>query len=536
MKFKTARFLACCVLAVSAWQAATANAEPRWRRPVALAAIEDRLYVANRDSGSVCAIDVPTQRVVAEHPVGTRLSDLAALPSGESLLATDESRHELLLLRIDGHTICVEQRMPVAAYPDSVVAASDGRLATVASLWSRRLSIVAIDEQSDPRSLRTVGQIDLPFAPRLQWLAADGNRLIVADAFGGEIAVVDLATQRLQSRWTIPGHNIRGLALSRDGRELHLVHQLLNPISPTTRSEVFWGGVVSNLFRSLPLERLLNETAMPDNDRPRMIHGSLVPLGGSGNAAGDPAGMLVTRRGQIAVAVAGTGEIAIRPDAFGPFARTPVGQRPTALAVGGPDDRLLFVANTLDDTISVVDLTTSQITTLSLGPTPPLTPRDRGEQLFYDARLSLDGWFSCHSCHPDGHTNGLLNDNFGDNTEGAAKRVPSLLGVSGTGPWAWNGSQPNLLAQIRKSLQTTMRGEEAADQAKRRALSEDEVAALAAFLADLSPPPSIARARQTLDVAAVERGRAVFHARNCQTCHAPPTFTTPDTYDVGLSD
>ena len=51
---------------------------------------------------------------------------------------------------------------------------------------------------------------------------------------------------------------------------------------------------------------------------------------------------------------------------------------------------------------------------------------------------------SCHSCHPDGHTNGLLNDNLGDGNFGAPKRVLSLLGVGQTGPWAWNGGVADL--------------------------------------------------------------------------------------------
>ena len=83
---------------------------------------------------------------------------------------------------------------------------------------------------------------------------------------------------------------------------------------------------------------------------------------------------------------------------------------------------------------------------------------DRGELLFYDARLSHDRWMSCDSCHTDGHTNGLLNDNQGDGSFDAPKRVLSLLGVGDTAPWAWNGSVDDLEAQVRKSVQTTMHG------------------------------------------------------------------------------
>ena len=73
------------------------------------------------------------------------------------------------------------------------------------------------------------------------------------------------------------------------------------------------------------------------------------------------------------------------------------------------------MANTLGDSVSVVDLAKGTVLKeISLGRQSPLGPAERGEQLFYDARLSLEGWFSCHSCHSDGHSNGRLNDNLGD--------------------------------------------------------------------------------------------------------------------------
>ena len=155
---------------------------------------------------------------------------------------------------------------------------------------------------------------------------------------------------------------------------------------------------------------------------------------------------------------------------------------------------------------------------------------DRGEQLFYDARLSLDGWLSCHSCHTDGHANGLLNDNFGDQSFGAPKRVPSLLGAGRTRPWAWNGSQERLSEQIKKSVHVTMQGVESS------LATPDNFAALAAYVRSLPSAPALDEARGNLDPAAVARGRAVFAARECADCHAEPAFTTSATYDVGLSD
>src|SRR5262249_33737013 len=147
--------------------------------------------------------------------------------------------------------------------------------------------------------------------------------------------------------------------------------------------------------------------------------------------------------------------------------------------------------------------------------------------LFHDAKLSFESWYSCQSCHPDGHTNGRLNDNFSDGTFGTPKRVLSLLGVKDTGPWAWNGKIADLHVQVRTSLRSTMQWP---------APAEKDVRDITAFLGTLPPPPSVTQARWTIDAEAVRRGRKVFAGQKCATCHAPPTFTSLRSYDVGLRD
>ena len=43
-----------------------------------------------------------------------------------------------------------------------------------------------------------------------------------------------------------------------------------------------------------------------------------------------------------------------------------------------------------------------------------------------------DDWYSCHSCHTDGHTTGEIGGNtLGDGHYGAPKRIMTLLGVCG---------------------------------------------------------------------------------------------------------
>src|SRR6476646_9514948 len=181
------RSIAICLMCFSA--ASGADLGLALRRPVALAPAADSnwLYVANRDSGSLSVIDLKSSQVVAERKIGRRLSDIAIIPGSSCLLATDEVAHELLLLETSGSQAEVVQRLAISPYPVSISIASDGKSAAIASLWSRRLTFVDLEK-------RLVGisrVVDLPFAPRSQLVHASGERLLVADAFGGKFALIN---------------------------------------------------------------------------------------------------------------------------------------------------------------------------------------------------------------------------------------------------------------------------------------------------------------------------------------------------------
>ena len=499
-----------------------ADAQKTLRRPsgLALSADEKMLYVANRRSGTLSVVDLAKRETVEEASIGKRLSGLTSIGQ-DRLLAIDEEAHELVLLHVDGPRLTVRSRISVSPYPVTVVVTKDRRNCIIASLWSRRLTFVELsgDEDGEPK---VVGVLDLPFAPRSQLLVKNDAKLIVADSFGGRLGIIDVPQQKLLHVREFPGHNIRGMRTNLDGSMLVVAHQMLNELAHTVRNDVHWGLLMSNDLRWLKLDAVLD----PDADLYDGAH--MHPLGGAGSATGDPSGLIMTSQGAVVVSLGGVREIAVgREDDFS-LNRLHVGRRPTAL-VADREGKLVYVANTFDDTVSVVDIQEQEsIAEISLGPQPDLTLANRGELLFFNAIVSHDGWMSCHSCHTDGHTNGLLNDNFSDASFGAPKRVLSLLGRGDTAPFAWNASAESLEVQIRKSITNTMQADDPP--------TEKEVAALVAFVKTLEPPPSIDAARGSQDTQAVARGRELFGALNCVQCHKPPVFTTPQTYDVGLDD
>lgn len=499
---------------------AAPHEKPVLRQPAAMALDKAGrwLFVANGRSGTVSTVDCQTHRVVEETEVGKRLADLVSLPGERGLLAIDEQDHELIWLIQQGPKLQLVARFSVQPYPVSLAVAADGSRAFVASLWSRSLSVVHLgpSETFQPDAV-----LPLDFAPRNQLLVDDGRKLIVADSFGGKLGLVDTATAKLERVTDLAGHNIRGLAFDRAHRKLLVSHQILDDQAESTRQNVHWGALLTDVVRWIELDSLLA------NDSMAPLENHVHQFDDQDGAGGDPAGVAVTSDGVLIQALAGVGKVAIGREWESDRARITVGRRPTAVTLDHRE-RLAYVTDAFDDSIYVIDVREAKtLATISLGPQPELTLEDQGERLFYDARLSLDGWYSCHSCHTDGHTNGLLSDNLGDGGYGAPKRVLSLLGAGDTSPWAWNGKVPTLELQIRKSIESTMQGRKPRDE---------QVAALAAYLRTLAPPPSLDPLRGQSDAAATDRGRKLFESRGCASCHVPPSYASAETFDVGLKD
>jgi YVTN family beta-propeller protein len=500
----------------------------RVRQPVALACADGgrTILVANRRSGSLSVIDAASRRVVAEHDVGRGLADLAVLPDGRHLLAVDQAANELLLIDYRDRSIRVVDRIKVGPDPVRLVVSADGSCCVVASLWSRRLTFAMLaggTPAGGHPALSIAGSLELPFCPLELASFGDGAKLLVADAFGGRLAVVDARRRAIESVRSLPAHNIRGLAFAPDGKTLVIAHQVLNRLAQSSFDDVHWGLLIRNHLRVVRTDAVLR----PGPDAALLDGSRLFDLGDVGYAAGDPAALAFDARGNLIVALAGVDEVAITASPDQGPRRIVVGRRPAAVTPS-PDGSFVYVAGTLDDTVSFVEIGSGQrLATISLGPRPEPTAADRGERLFYSAKLSHDGWMSCHTCHTGGHTNNLLSDTLGDGSYGAPKRVPSLLGVSATGPWTWTGSIARLEDQVRKSIATTMHGPKPADS---------QVADLTAFLGSLAPPPPSVLGDGPVDSPAVVRGREVFQARNCASCHVPPEYTSPERYDVGLTD
>lgn len=493
------------------------NTEPHNRRPVTavLTRGDGPLLIGNR-CGSVSVVSRDGASV-AEVSIGTDIADLCAIPDDPRVLATDFGGHEILVIEPSFDNIRVLDRISIEKYPVDVAISPKGDRCCVASLWSRRLSLMSFNVAAD-RPFGTSQTVDLPCAPR-RVVFLNNDTVLVTDAFGGRLVVVDVKSATIRSVRELPIHNIRDVALDNDGNAW-FTHQILHPKGRTEREHIHWGVLLQNQLTAMPVTALLDDTANLQQVA------RVTEVGSPGLGAGDPEAIVVTTD-RFVVTLAGTSELALIDRVGVREERITTGTRPIAVVVG-EEDKQAFVLNSLDDSVAVVDLESlRRVNLISLGTTPDPGPVERGERAFFNAGLSHHRWMSCHSCHTDNHTNNRLADTLGDGSYGNAKRVPSLLGAAWTAPWGWDGSQMLLDNQVRKSLRTTMHIGN---------LNEQTVTDFVAYLSTLEPPPPLADARNESDETLIAAGRQLFAESGCVRCHQPGQFTTAGSFNVGLTD
>jgi YVTN family beta-propeller protein len=499
----------------------TAVEEPD-RSPSDLALTPDGLWAvtANTTSDTASLVDLTNGRVEAEVPVGKHPHSVAVSRDGMQAVVTNWLSDSVTLLHVAPPKLEPVVTFEVGDEPRGVAFSADGKIVYV--VLSGENAVVTVNiEKRKPIARVVVGQEPWHLA-----LTRDGRRLAVGNALSRTVTVLDAKTLQTTHTVRLRGRNLRHVAISPDGAWAYLPF-IAERGRSTTKQHIDRGWVVGNRICRVPLDKAGPREAMAMDTR--------------GKAVGDLDGITVSPNGeQIAVTAGGTHELIllrselpfvayggpddhIDPDLLRDerrFRRVPLGGRPLGVAFT-PDGKHVVVANYLANAIQVVECSSAKVTaTVPLGGPDQTSLARRGESIFYDAQRSFNQWYSCHSCHTDGHTNGGLFDTLGDGRYENPKKVLSLRGVTETGPWTWHGVQEKLRDSLRKSFETTMRG---------TVPTNDELDAITAYLKTLDFVPLLAVNRDS-----AVRGERIFRSKRCNACHKAPNFTSNEVYEVGL--
>ncbi len=497
------------------------------RSPVDLAISRDGrvLAVANQTSDSVSLVDLVSGQVVDELSLGDHpVAIVAGGANSDFWLSCRDDGMVYYLMARQGK-LSVERQVAIGYHPLGMVWNASSNTLWVAQRAAKR--VVELDGKTG--ELRR--SIEVGTWPERLALSPLGDKLAVTLAGSKGIALVDLVSGRVHRR-TFRALNQGQPCFSPDGTEVWLPWMVYraNPINEANiRRGWIWGS-------------RLGRIALDDSTARRVL-----TLDQRGRAVADVADMaFVAGHAQVVITAAGTHELLWLKLASLPwreyaatdhmdarliadrsrFRRIELGGRPLGVATSLAGD-VVYVANYLRNSVQVVSLKSFAVSReIDLGGASSPSLARRGAAIFYDARRSLDQWYSCHTCHLEGGTNAVATDTLNDGTSRTFKTIPPLFDLPRTGPWTWHGWQRDLSAAMHKSLTSTMLGE---------APTNEDVAAMLAFFAELKRPvtPYSVDDRRNRD--AIERGKEIFAGETaaCAECHSGELLTDGQIHDVG---
>jgi YVTN family beta-propeller protein len=514
-----------------------------------------RIYVLCQQSEEVRVLDASTYAPIRTIAVGRVPRGIALSAAGDRLFVTNSWDDTLSV--IDTQSLTTVGSWPVGAEPSGVVEDRAGKRLFVANRISNDIAVLdaqtGIEEQ---RLMAGRGSSYLTLSP-------DGSRIYATHIYPSpsplrsgienrtppesEITVIDAAHAVVADR--IPLHSIAGvfhLALSADGQLGAVVEYHPKNLVPLAHLE--HGGAFAytlTLFGprvgqpiEVPLDELDRYASQPFGvaiapDMSRMY----VSVGGSECVLAIDIPRLLHFVHSHPRPVSGSYAGDLSASANYVVARIPVGHNPRGLALSR-DGLRLFVANRLDDTISVIDTRGLRVvSTIPLDGPREVNVLRRGEQTFYSARYSFQGQISCSSCHIDSTFDGL-QWNLEPNGFGIDIVDNKMLeGIKDLAPYKWNGGNPNIPTECGPRTEKYFWRSENYDDLT--------LADLAVYVRSLPARPNRWRLPGNELSPAQERGKALFErdvdqfgkpiaeTNRCSYCHSGPQGTNRKLFDVG---
>lgn len=542
-------------------------AAPIYRSPFDVAMARDgrTLWVSDRTAGKVVGIQLAEGKAtqLGEISVGGKPTGLALNPNGTLLYVADGGGRTVAV--VDAAQRKVAARINVGVRPTGLALAPRSQRLFVCNTASDDLSVVDTRKRQELRRIRVARE------PMSVALTPDEKTVVVTNGLpitpatepisSAEVSIIDATSLQVKASPRLPagGTNVRGVAVSPDGRWAYVAHMVARFNIPPTQLQRGW----------------VNTSALSLIDLEQGVTHTTVLLDDLAEGAADPWGVALSPDGQrLWIALGGVHQVAMvevgKLQAFlagrvpeeiaaqgsydlgsqnvwaeltkDPQARFKLVNDLTALYRAGlrqrydsggvgprhvalsPDGTTVYVTNYYSgNVVGLATDTGKKKCDVPVGPQPEEDLVRKGEALFSDATICFQHWQSCASCHPDARMDGLrwdlLNDGMGN-----PKRTRSLVNSHRTAPVMSKGVRADMETAIRAGLKHILFC----------VRPEEDIAAIKAYLETLRPDPSPYLTPDGKLSRAAQRGKKLFEGKaQCAKCHTGPLYTDMKPYDVG---
>ncbi len=508
--------------------------------------------------------------------------NLALNRDGTKLFVACEASDSMIVADTSGKTVLAE--VPVMNLPHGICLSPDESVVFVSNRGSDTVSVI------DAGSYKVVNTIQVGDEPHDLITDQAGETLFVANTGSNDISVVDLALGR-ETRRLSGGRGTWGMARSPDGASIYVTNNLSHFVDfrTTSISEV----TVIDAGRKQVADRIMIPDAnliqgvdfSPDGEFAlvtllrtknlvpivRVMQGWMITNGFGilwkdgrvdqllidrvDDYFADPTDIAIAPDGRYAfVTGGGVNEVAVLdiaavktvlesadpgkrknvlPNHLGVsesymVKRIKVGQGPRGLAVS-PDGRFVYVADALDDTVSIIDVSRLETTgVIDLGGPDIITQIRKGERIFHNADITYGRQYTCHTCHPDGGIDGLAYDIAPDGLGVNPVDNRTLKGVLDTAPFKWTGKNPSLSRQCGPRLAVFFTRIDPFTPEQARDL-ESYICTIPRnpnrYLKEGGMTESQQRGRHMFQRTHTNEGKEIPVKDRCDTCHSGPYYT-----------
>ncbi|MDP6546853.1 MAG: multiheme c-type cytochrome [Phycisphaerae bacterium] len=524
---------------------------PRYKTPLNMAISPNgkELYVACEASHTVIVVDTATRRKVAEIKVGHHPTDVTFSPDGKRAYVSNRLDDSVSVIQVEGRKVA--STISVGDEPHGVLTDRSGKRLYVLNTSSDSISVI------DTAALKEIKRLEASRSPWSLSLSPDASQIYITNALSrfvkfrkppmSEVTAIDTGRAVVTNRLSVPAANlVQGVDWHPSGKFAIVTLNRTKNLVPMTR--LLQGWTITNGLGVAWRDGRVDQVLL---DEPNMCFP-------------DPADVAITPDGKLAlVTSSGSDRVAVVsvPKLIATIENASARQRKDVLPnhLGKPTEFVIkhiptrnsprgvvitadgatsFVANSLDDSLTVIDLKKLQaVGRIDLGGPKIITKTRRGERLFHSANITFRRQFSCHSCHPDGHVDGLSYDIEPDGLGSDPVDNRTLRGILDTAPFKWTGLNPSLSRQCGPRLAVFF--------TRIQPFEPDELSALTDYICSIPRPPNRyrplgaklsgpqRRGKAMFDRTKTNDGRIIPKSERCVTCHRPPLYTDRRKHDVG---
>jgi YVTN family beta-propeller protein len=507
------------------------------------------IWVACEASGTVIVVDAAMRVKVAELASGGEPADVTFSPDGARAYVSN--RLDDTVSVIDTATRKVTAKVKVGGEPHGVLTDASGKTLYVLNTTSEDISVIDTTTLQETKRLK---------ASRNPWslaLSPDGKRIAVTNALSrlvgfrepslSEVTIIDTEKASVVHRAVAPEANLLlGIAWHPSGEFAFFTLNRTKNLVPMTR--ILQGWTITNGLGVLWKDGRVDQVLL---DEPQHyfadVHDvALTPDGryafATSSSTNRVAVVDVERLVRLLRSASDDERANVIPNHLGKSAEFVVARLPTKDSPRGvtvsPDGRTAYVADALDDVLTLIDVATLKVAgEVDLGGPKQVTRVRWGEKLFNSANITFQRQFSCHTCHPDGHVDGLTYDIEGDGIGVSPVDNRTLRGIYDTDPFKWEGTNPSLARQCGARLAVFFTRVDPFTPEQLRAVND--------YTVTIPRPPNRNRPLGAPLTEAQGRGKILFERartndgreipldNRCSTCHFPPYYTDRSQRDVG---